>query len=72
MARGSLGTPPPKDINKNVVIPNNTPEPFTFAASKVTPIPAQGGTYKIVDSTTFTVAKTIAMAEIIIQPGGMR
>ena len=55
-----------------MVIPNNTPKPFTFAASKITPIQAQGGTYKIVDSTTFTVSKTIAMAEVIIQPGGMR
>ena len=55
-----------------MVIPNNVPEPFTFAASQVPPVQAQGGTFKIVDSTTFTVSTTVAMAEITIQPGGMR
>jgi oxalate decarboxylase/phosphoglucose isomerase-like protein (cupin superfamily) len=66
------GTPPPKNVEDDEVVPNNTPEPYTFAASKVPAIQAQGGSYKIVDSTTFKVAKTIAMAEVTVQPGGMR
>lgn len=31
-----------------------------------------GGSVKIVDSTNFNVATTIAMAEVTVQPGAMR
>lgn len=48
------------------------PEPFSFASSKVEPTQKEGGTVKIVDSSTFKVSKTIAMAEVTIEPGGMR
>src|ERR1700735_2318320 len=48
------------------------PEPFSFALSKVKPTQKDGGTVKIVDSSTFKVSKTIAMAEVTIEPGGMR
>ena len=31
-----------------------------------------GGSYKVVDSTTFTASKTIAMVEVTVEVGGMR
>jgi oxalate decarboxylase/phosphoglucose isomerase-like protein (cupin superfamily) len=31
-----------------------------------------GGSVKIVDSRTFEIAKTIAMAEVTVVPGGIR
>lgn len=31
-----------------------------------------GGSVKIVDSHTFTISKTIAMAEVTVEPGAMR
>lgn len=48
------------------------PLPYSFALSKVVPTQKEGGTVKIVDSTTFNVSKTIAMAEVTIEPGAMR
>ncbi|KAF8602766.1 oxalate decarboxylase [Ceratobasidium sp. AG-I] len=49
---------------ENVVSPAGTvPLPFTFAASKATATNVTGGSVKIVDSRTFEIAKTIAMAE---------
>ncbi|KAG6852813.1 hypothetical protein C0991_008968, partial [Blastosporella zonata] len=38
------------------------PDPFSFAFSKVKPTQLSGGTVKVVDTTTFAVAKTIAAA----------
>ena len=67
-----LGTPPPEDINKDMVVPNNTPQPFTFAFSKVVPEKKLGGTVKVVDSRSFSVANKIAAAEVEIEVGGMR
>ncbi|QRV73690.1 oxalate decarboxylase [Ceratobasidium sp. AG-Ba] len=46
--------------------------PYSFAASKVEPVKVQGGTVKVVDSRTFEVAKTISMAEVTVEQGGMR
>ncbi|KAF9532652.1 oxalate decarboxylase [Crepidotus variabilis] len=55
------------------VSPQGTvPSPFTFAFSQVTANQVNGGSYKIVDSTTFNVSKTIAAAEVTLQPGAMR
>ncbi|TFK52225.1 oxalate decarboxylase [Heliocybe sulcata] len=48
------------------------PEPFTYRLSQVKPRQLEGGTVKIVDSTTFKVSKTIAVAEVTVQPRGMR
>lgn len=64
--------PPPKDIEQDMVVPNNTPIPYTFKFSEVTPTNHQGGTVKIVDSRTFTVSKNIAAAEVTIEVGAMR
>ncbi|KAI0322870.1 oxalate oxidase [Amylostereum chailletii] len=46
--------------------------PFSFPFSQVKPTPLSGGTVKIVDSTTFNASKTIAMAEVTVEPGAMR
>jgi len=48
------------------------PEPFSFEFSKVKPTTFSGGSVKVVDSTTFTVSKTIAAVEVTVEPGAMR
>lgn len=66
------GTPPPENINDDMVVPNDTPQPFTFAFSKVVPEKKMGGTVKVVDSRSFSVANKIAAAEVEIEVGGIR
>lgn len=70
--RSSAATPPPANVEEDKVIPNNTPEPYTFAASKVNATKVPGGTVKTVDSRTFKVSKTIAMNEVTVEVGGIR
>ncbi|QRW24238.1 oxalate decarboxylase [Rhizoctonia solani] len=66
-------------------VPTGTPEeegvkspqgvstlPYTFAASKINATEVPGGTVKVVDSRTFKVSKTIALAEVTVEVGGMR
>ena len=36
------------------------------------PVPGGGGTFRIVDSTTFPIAETIAAAFVTLEPGGLR
>lgn len=67
-----IASPPPDNIQDDMVIPNNTPEPYTFAWSKVTPTKLQGGSVKVADSRTFKVSKTITAAEVTVEVGGMR
>ncbi|KDR70226.1 hypothetical protein GALMADRAFT_76394 [Galerina marginata CBS 339.88] len=64
--------PPPEEINEDVIIPNNAPNPFTFQFSKVVPDKKLGGTVKIVDSRTFTASEKIAAAEVELEAGGLR
>ncbi|KAI0714338.1 oxalate decarboxylase [Cerioporus squamosus] len=49
-----------------------TPEPYTFDFASMTPTQYPGGTVKVADSRNFKVAKTIAVAEVTVQPGAMR
>lgn len=64
---------PPPDTRQPVEDPQGqVPEPFTYELSKVAPTQLEGGTVKIVDSTAFKVAKTIAVAEVTVEPGAMR
>lgn len=65
-------TPPPDDIGSDMVIPNNTPMPYTYAFSKVNATQLSGGTKKTADSRTFNVSTTICVTEVTVQPGGMR
>ncbi|KAF8752776.1 Oxalate Decarboxylase [Rhizoctonia solani] len=46
--------------------------PYTFAASKAPATNVTGGSIKVVDSRTFNVSTTIAVAEVTVVPGGMR
>jgi oxalate decarboxylase/phosphoglucose isomerase-like protein (cupin superfamily) len=48
------------------------PLPYSFEMSKMNATQKEGGSVKIVDSTIFNVSKTIAVAEVIIEPGAMR
>ena len=48
------------------------PEPFSYRLSQQEPIQAAGGRVRIVDSRTFSAAKTIAAALVEVDPGGMR
>ena len=55
-----------------MVTPNTTPDNYTFLLSQVEPTKLKGGTMKVVDSRTFKVSTTIAVAEITVEVGGMR
>jgi len=66
-------SPPPPINSDKVSDPQGTvPMPFSFALSKVSPTPLQGGSVKVVDSTTFGISQTIAAAEVTVEVGGMR
>jgi len=67
-------TPPPQDITKeSVTSPQGVSTlPYTFAASKTNATPVSGGSVKVIDSRTFNISKTIAMAEVTVEAGGMR
>lgn len=65
----------PESLDADLAIVKEAGEtrlPFSFAASKMNATKKQGGTVKIIDSTIFNVSKTIAMAEVTIEPGAMR
>ena len=55
-----------------MVVPNDTPNPFTFEFSKVAPVRKPGGTVKIVDTRTFKVSQKISAAEVELDVGGLR
>ena len=46
--------------------------PYTFKASQLEATPLAGGSVKIIDSTNFNISKTIAVAEVTVEPGAMR
>jgi hypothetical protein len=49
-----------------------TPNPFSYPLSKVNATKLNGGTAKIVDSTTFKVSTRIAVADVTVEPGALR
>lgn len=64
---------PPADDAQPPFDPQGHPaDPYSFAFSEVPVTQLAGGTVKIADSTTFKVAKTIAVAEVTVVPGSMR
>lgn len=67
-----IALPPPDDANEDMVVPNNSPVPYTFNFSKVVREKMQGGTVKVVDSRTFTASEKIAAAEVELEVGGLR
>ncbi|MCQ8240074.1 oxalate decarboxylase family bicupin [Acetobacteraceae bacterium KSS12] len=65
-----LPGPLPADRPSN---PQGTvPNPYSFRMTAMTPKSMPGGTVRIVDSTNFKVATTIASALVEIEPGGVR
>jgi oxalate decarboxylase len=49
------------------------PHPFIFRTSELAPVKqTRSGSIKVVDSRTFNVSKTVAMALVTVKPGGMR
>ncbi|KAG9224973.1 hypothetical protein CCMSSC00406_0001876 [Pleurotus cornucopiae] len=64
--------PPPDDALAPTSPQGSVPDPFSFALSKVNATQLAGGTVKVVDSSTFKVSKTIAMAEVTVEPGAIR
>ncbi|KAJ7634657.1 RmlC-like cupin domain-containing protein [Roridomyces roridus] len=65
-------SPPPEDVNADMVIPNNTPNPFTFALSKMPATKKPGGSIKVIDSRQFKVSQAISAVEVTVEPGAMR
>ncbi|KAH9850279.1 oxalate decarboxylase [Lenzites betulinus] len=64
---------PPPDNAQAVSDPQGTiPSPFIFHMSQVNATALDGGSVKVVDSTTFPVAQAIAVAEVTVEPGAMR
>ncbi|GJE86568.1 oxalate decarboxylase family bicupin [Phanerochaete sordida] len=64
--------PPGPDSDAPTSPQGTVPNPFTFKLSEVPATQLQGGSVKIVDSNTFTASKTIAAAEVTVEPGAMR
>jgi oxalate decarboxylase/phosphoglucose isomerase-like protein (cupin superfamily) len=48
------------------------PEPLSFAFSNMPVTQLDGGTVKIIDSSTFKISTTIAAAEVTVEPGAIR
>ena len=67
-----IAQPPPQDIAKDMVIPNNTPYPFYFPIIQGPPVKNIGGSVKVVDTRTFIVSEKISATEVEIKVGGMR
>ncbi|KAI0833429.1 oxalate decarboxylase [Trametes gibbosa] len=64
---------PPPNNAKAVSDPQGTiPSPFVFHLSQVKATDLDGGSVKVVDSTTFPVSEAIAVAEVTVEPGAMR
>ena len=59
-----LAIPLPDDPKEDMVVPNDSPIPYTFQFSQVPALQKPGGTVKVVDSRTFKASKTIAAAVI--------
>ncbi|KZT13247.1 oxalate decarboxylase [Laetiporus sulphureus 93-53] len=66
------GIPPSPDASAVEDPQGQVPQSFTYKLSDVTPTQLAGGTVRYADSRTFTVATTTAVAELTVEPGGMR
>ncbi|PPQ63230.1 hypothetical protein CVT24_005690 [Panaeolus cyanescens] len=63
----------PEPDNKAPKSPEGTVDnPFVFPLSKAKATKLDGGSVKIVDSRTFKASKTIAAAEVTVEPGAIR
>ncbi|KAH9945435.1 oxalate decarboxylase [Epithele typhae] len=64
--------PPPTNGAPVADPAGQVPNPFVFHLSQVNATALDGGSVKVVDSTTFTVSEAIAVAEVTVEPGAMR
>ncbi|KAL1949402.1 hypothetical protein VTO73DRAFT_8283 [Trametes versicolor] len=64
--------PPPDNAQAPSDPQGQIPSPFVFHLSQVKATNLDGGSVKVVDSTTFPVAQAIAVAEVTVEPGAMR
>ncbi|OJT03382.1 Oxalate decarboxylase OxdC [Trametes pubescens] len=64
--------PPPDNAQAPSDPQGQIPSPFVFHLSQVNATVLDGGSVKVVDSTTFPVAQAIAVAEVTVEPGAMR
>ena len=48
------------------------PSPFIFPLSQTKATSLEGGSVKVVDSTTFPISTQIAVAEVTVEPGAIR
>lgn len=72
LSNTSLIDPPADDAVAPTSPQGTTPLPFSWAFSQVPQTPLAGGSVRIVDSSTFKIATTIAAAEVTVEPGAMR
>ncbi len=67
------GKPPGSMASQTIQSPAGTvPTPYSYRLSAQTPIKVEGGQVRIVDSSNFPAATTIAAALVEIEPGGLR
>ncbi|KAH9945408.1 oxalate decarboxylase [Epithele typhae] len=67
------GAAPPADNLQAPVSPQGTvSNPFIFPLSQVNATQFSGGTFKVVDESTFTASTAISAAEVSVEPGAMR
>ena len=65
--------PVPGPIAADRIIGNGTvPESFSFRPSTVTPLTFRSSSVRVVDSSNFKAAKTLAAGIVEVEPGGMR
>ncbi|KDQ59152.1 hypothetical protein JAAARDRAFT_128142 [Jaapia argillacea MUCL 33604] len=65
-------SPPPDDAVAPISPQGTASLPYTYRLSQVNATQLAGGTVKVVDSTTFKVSTTIAVAEVTVEPGAIR
>ncbi|GJE86562.1 oxalate decarboxylase family bicupin [Phanerochaete sordida] len=64
--------PPGPDSDRPESPYGEVPSPYTYAMSQMPATQLSGGSVKIVDSHTFNISKTTAVAEVTVNPGAMR
>ena len=62
-----VGPLPADNFEEDMVVPNDIPEPYTYASSKVQGIQKPGGSIKYSDTRTFKVSRSISTAEVTVE-----
>ena len=63
---------PPTDNEAPSDPQGQMPDPLSYPLSKINATKLNGGTVKIVDSTTFKISTRIAVADVTVEPGALR